>query len=417
MENITNLSNFSTGGDTLSELEKLAREGAKKMLQAAMENEVQEFILKYSSFTDTEGCRIVVKNGYLPEREIISGLGPLKIKQPRVDDRKLTDYGHERFSSKIIPKFMRRTPSIDSLIPILYLKGISTGDYPAALGAILGEGVKGLSATNIVRLKKSWEADHKEWQGRSLENKKYVYIWADGVYCNIRLENERACLLVLIGADSEGNKELIAVDDGYRESTQSWREILLRLKEQGLAIPPKLAIGDGALGFWKALDEVYPETKRQRCWVHKTANILDKMPKGIQPKAKSMIHEMYLAATEEQARSAYKLFVTSFKAKFPKAVKCLEKDEDDLFTFYGFPAEHWGHIRTTNPIESTFATVRLRTKRTKGNGSRAAALAMVWKLCKEAEKNWRKLRGYKQISLIFENKIFKDGELLDKKLA
>lgn len=354
--NITSVQ-FEKESETWSVLEKVLREGAQKMLIQAIENEVEEFLAKHENKVNEKGHRKVVRNGYYPEREILTGIGKISVKAPRVDDRKLDTDSEERFSSIILPRYIRKVPSVDNLLPVLYLKGISTNGFRDALSSILGEGAKGLSAANIVRLKKCWENDFNSWSQRSLEQKEYAYIWADGIHFNVRLDNERSCILVIMGADSAGNKELIAVSDGYRESSTSWREMLLGLKKQGLKKAPKLAIGDGALGFWKALDEVFPETKRQRCWVHKTANILDKMPKSIQSKAKSMIHEMYMAETEENALTAYKHFISSYEAKYPKAVECLTKDKDDLFTFYGFPGIHWVHIRTTNPIESTFATL------------------------------------------------------------
>jgi len=358
----------------------------------------------------------VTRNGHMPERKILSGAGQIKIERPRVDDRKLPE--SQRFTSKILPKYLRRTPSIDNLIPTLYLKGISTSDFSTALSAILGEGAKGLSASTIVRLKSIWEDDYKKWSSRDLSNKKYVYFWVDGIYFNVRLDDDRSCVLVIMGADEEGNKELIAVNDGYRESKIGWKEILLDLRERGLSIDPKLVTGDGHLGFWAASREVYENgTKEQRCWVHKTANILDKLPKSIQPKAKSMIHNMYMADTKKNAFKAYDHFVNTFSDKYPKAVKCLTKDKDVLFSFYDFPAAHWQHIRSTNPIESTFATIRLRTKKTKGCGSRIATLTMVFKLAKEAEKKWRKLRGYKMIPLVIKGIKFIDGELEDKLAA
>lgn len=271
------------------------------MLKLAMEDEVEEYIQKHSEKVDMEGKKIVVKNGYMPERNIVTGMGPLAIKQPRIDDRALD----ERFTSNILPRYMRRIPSIDNLIPVLYLKGISTNDFSTALTAILGENASGLSATNIVRLKKVWEEEHEKWRKRDLSDKEYVYFWVDGIYFNVRLDDNRSCILIIMAADKYGNKELVAVTDGYRESTIGWKELLLDLKARGLAFGPRLSIGDGGLGFWAALDEVYPETKRQRCWVHKTANILDKMPKAIQSKAKSMIHDMYEAPTKKDALEAY----------------------------------------------------------------------------------------------------------------
>ncbi len=315
---------------------------------------------------------------------------PKTVKAPRVDNRKIDPEREQPFTSAILPRYLRKVPSVDNLLPVLYLKGVSTNGFQDALASILGEGAKGLSAANILRLKKSWEDEFTSWANRDLSQKQYAYIWVDGIHFNIRLENDRCCLLVIIGADEKGNKELLAVESGYRESSLSWREILLSLKKRGLKEAPSLAIGDGALGFWKALDEVFPQTKRQRCWVHKTANILDKMPKAVQPKAKALIHEMYMADTEENALKAYDHFISVYVDKYPRAADCLVKDKDDLFTFYSFPGGHWIHIRTTNPIESTFATVRLRTRRTKGCGSRNATLTMAWKLCCEAEKPERK---------------------------
>jgi transposase-like protein len=294
------------------------------------------------------------------------------------------------------------------------LKGISTNEFPTALSAILGEGAKGLSAANIVRLKQCWEEEYKKWSKRDVSDKKYVYFWVDGIYFNVRLDDERSCILVIMAADEAGKKELVAVSDGFRESKTAWKELLLDLKDRGLKMGPKLAVGDGALGFWAALDEVFPKTRRQRCCVHKTANILDKMPKSIQSKAKSMIHDMYMAETKAAALKAFDHFVESFESKYPKAVECLTKDKKDLFTFYDFPGIHWIHIRTTNPIESTFATVRNRTKRTKGSGSRTATLTMVYKLSLEAEKTWKKLKGYKLLKLVLEEKRFLDGELQEK---
>jgi len=393
-------------------LERLARNGARSALQAALEEEVSQFLQKFMHFRDGKGHRMAVRNGYMPERTILSGIGPLAIRQPRVDDRGLlnTEEG-QRFSSAIMPRFMRKMPSLEGLIPVLYLKGISTGDFGEALAAILGEGAKGLSASTITRLKEGWLEDHKQWSSRSLEGKEYVYLWADGIYVNVRLDDARSCLLVLIGATREGKKELVAVSYGYRESKASWRELLLDLKARGLKKAGSLAIGDGALGFWGAAEEVFPGMKHQRCWVHKTANVLDKLPKGVQSKAKAMLHDMYQAETKEAALKTYQLFVASFKDKYPKAVECLEKDEQVLFTFYEFPAAHWIHIRTTNPIESTFATVRLRTAKTKGCGSRAATLSMVFKLCQEAEKSWRCLDGTKWIPMVLEGKHFIDGQL------
>ena len=388
-------------------LEEIAREGALRMLQAALVSEADEFVRRFDRLVDNEGKRVVVRNGYLPEREIVTGMGPLSVKKPRVRDRT----GERRFTSKILPPFMRRVPSIDALIPVLYLKGVSTADFSEALAAILGPNAAGLSAANIVRLKEGWQKEFDNWSKRDLTDKRYVYMWADGIYFNVRLDKDRPCILVLMGATKDGKKELIAVWDGHRESKISWQTVLRELKRRGLSAAPHLAIGDGALGFWAALREEFPETREQRCWVHKTANILDKMPKSVQPDAKKLIHEMYLSPTLKGAKSAFREFEKRYNAKHSKAVDCLTKDEDTLFSFYDFPAEHWLHIRTTNAIESTFATVRHRTRQTKGCGSRNATITMVFKLALEAEKSWRRLNGHQLIGKVIEGVKFADGKM------
>ena len=393
--------------------EQIAREGAQKMLKLALENEVEEYIEKNSHLTDSDGKRVVVKNGHMPQRNITTGMGPLTITQPRVDDRGLK----ERFSSSILPRYLRRIPSVDNLVPVLYLKGISTNDFGTALESILGKDASGLSATNIVRLKKIWEEEYHAWRKRDLSDKEYVYFWVDGIYFNVRLDDERSCVLIIMAADRHGNKELLAAQDGYRESKIAWAEILADLKRRGLKMAPKLSIGDGGLGFWAALSEEFPESRRQRWLVHKTANILDKMPKSIQSKAKAAIHDMYMASTKEDALAAYDHFISSFSDKYPKAVECLAKDKEDLFSFYDFPAIHWIHIRTTNPVESTFSTVRLRTYRTKGCGSRAATLTMVYKLALEASRTWKRLKGYKLILKVLEGRKFVDGEEEEEEAA
>jgi len=403
--------------ETMKVLEDIVREGARRMLQAALEAEIDAHLARYQDRKDEAGKRLVVRNGYQKARTILTGAGPLSVSRPRVDDRALSQTGEERFTSRILPKFMRRAASIDSLVPALYLKGISTDDFPTALEAILGPNAKGLSASTVVRLKEVWADEYEAWSKRDLSDKRYVYLWADGVYCSARLEDERSCLLVIIGADSFGNKELLAVSDGFRESTQSWKEVLLSLRAQGLTHAPSLAVCDGAMGFQAAMAEVWPTTRMQRCWFHKSGNVLDKLPSSLQEKAKGMLHDQYLAPTKEEALKAFGLFVETFGAKYPKAVECLVKDKDDLFAFYDFPAAHWMHLRTTNPIESTFATVRLRHRRTKGNGTRKATLTMVYKLCKEAEKSWRKLQGFTLLPLVVAGKKFKDGELVDEAIA
>jgi len=403
---ITTLTENLQENATSNILEETLRDGARKMLQQAIELEVKEYLEANQPLRDENSHRMVKRNGYLPQREIQTGLGPIDIRQPRVRD--LRD--GRRFTSAILPPYVRRTPSIESVIPTLYLKGISTGDIPQALEAILGENAKGLSPTNITRLKSIWEQEFKEWSKRDLSEKRYVYIWADGIYFNTRLSDDRPCLLVIIGATPEGTKEFIAIHTGYRESKISWKEVLNDLKIRGIKEPPKLAIGDGALGFWAALREVFPSTKEQRCWVHKTANILDKMPKSIQPNAKTAIHDMYMAPTKTDGLRAFNGFIEVYEAKFPKACDCLKKDREQLFTFYDFPAMHWQHIRTTNPIESTFATIRHRTRQTKGCGSVLATQTMVFKLAMSAEKGWRRLRGYKLIEKVISGVQFKDGE-------
>lgn len=391
--------------DSRSALDTILREGAQRMLQSAIEVEVAEYIDQYRSKVDEAGLRLVVRNGHQNEREILTGAGPLTIKKPRVHDRR---DGH-RFGSTILPRYMRRSPSIDALVPALYLKGVSTSDVQDALAAILGEGAAGLSPANIVRLKEGWQQEYEAWSKRDLSGKRYVYLWADGIYFNVRLTKERPCMLVLIGTLPDGRKELIGLLDGERESKLSWKELLLSLKRRGLPCGPELAVADGGLGFWPALEEVFPGAKEQRCWVHKTANILDKMSKSVQPMAKQKIHEMYQSPTKKEALEAYDDFLALFEDKFPKACTCLRKDKEVLFTFYDFPAVHWKHLRTTNPIESTFATVRHRTRQTKGCGSRTATISMVYKLGREAEKRWRRLLGYHLVIKVMNGTKFVDG--------
>jgi transposase-like protein len=327
-----------------------------------------------------------------------------------VHDRRPASGGRERFTSSILPPYLRKAKSIDELIPWLYLKGVSTGGFSEALAALLGPDCPGLSASTVTRLITQWQDDHRQWSRRDLSDKQYVYVWADGIHFNIRLEEDRQCILVLMGATADGHKELIAVQDGYRESEQSWSSMLLDLKQRGLTIDPKLAIADGALGFWAAMRKVWPTTREQRCWVHKTANVLNDLPKRLQPQAKEKLHQVWMAPTKATAQEAFELFVTTYAAKYPKAVECLTKDRDVLLAFYDFPAEHWIHLRTTNPIESTFATVRLRHRRTKGNGSRKACLAMVFKLTESAQKRWRRLNGHELIQDVVAGVTFTDGE-------
>lgn len=391
--------------ESRASLDEIIRQGARRILQAALEHEVAEYLMMMAEKRDEGGRQEFVRNGYLPERDLITGVGPLSIRKPRVRDRD----GKTRFSSRILPPFMRRVPSVDALIPVLYLKGISTGDFTEALEAILGPQAAGLSAANIVRLKEGWQTEYDSWAKRDLSDRRYVYWWADGIYFNVRLDKERPCLLIIMGTLEDGTKELVAVWDGQRESKLSWLEVLRDLKARGLPESPKLAVGDGALGFWAALEEERSNTREQRCWVHKTANVLDKLPRSVQPYAKKLIHEMYLSPTKEKALTAYRRFLVEYEAKYPKATECLRKDEDVLFTFYDFPAEHWMHIRTTNPIESAFATVRHRTRQTKGCGSRPATLMMVFKLAKQAERHWRKLNSSQLLAHVIRGVVFTDG--------
>ncbi len=389
-------------------LTELLRKGSQELLAAALESEIETFLAEYRDLQDDAGRQRVVRNGYLPGREVQTGIGSIPVQVPRVRDRSSSS-DPIRFRSSILPPYLRRTKSIEDLLPWLYLKGISTGDFTDALASLLGPDAPGLSASTISRLKACWEKDYSDWCHRDLSTKKYVYVWADGVYFQGRLEESKQCILVLMGSTPDGVKELIAVEDGYRESEQSWLELLTRLKHQGLGLSPKAAVGDGALGFWKALRKVYPKTRSLRCWVHKTANVLNKLPKGLQAKAKGALHEIWMAEGRTDAEKAMDAFVETYGAKYPKAVACLTKDRDELLAFYDFPAEHWQHLRTSNPIESTFATVRLRTAKTRGCLSRETALTMVFQLCRCAQKRWRKLNGYELLGKVIEGVKFVDG--------
>ncbi|MBI3466153.1 MAG: IS256 family transposase [Planctomycetes bacterium] len=399
-------------GEQRSPLDALVRIGAQQMLQAALEQEVEEFLQRHEQVRNERGNRQVIRNGYLPPRSILTGAGPLEIEQPRVRDKRPAE---ERvtFNSSILPPYLRRSKNIDELIPWLYLKGISTGDFSEALQALLGPDAPALSANVVTRLVEQWQQEHEAWSGRDLSQKEYVYLWVDGIHVNVRLEGERQCLLVIIAATADGKKELLAVQDGIREDEQSWRELLVDLRQRGLKLSPKLVVGDGALGFWKAVRKVFPEMREQRCWVHKTANVLRKLPKGLQAAAKADLHAIWMADTREAADKAFDAFLEKYSAKYPKATDCLAKDRDELLAFYDFPAEHWSHLRTTNPIESTFATVRLRHRRTKGNGNRKACLAMVFKLTQSAEAHWRKLNGHEKIILLLKGKTFINGVIKD----
>ena len=394
-------------GDALTEV---LRDGAARLLAAAVEAEVEAHLAAYSHLKLPDGRQRIVRHSPLPEREVQTGIGPVKVKVPRTRDRGADGGDKIRFQSKIVPKYLRRTNSLEGLIPWLYLKGISSGNFQEALSALLGPDAPNLSADTILRLTKTWEGELAEWEKRDLSNRQYAYIWADGIYFQARIEPDSQCMLVLIGATPDGRKELIGFTDGYRESTQSWRELLLDLKKRGLSEPPLLAVGDGAMGFWAALREAYPKTKQQRCWVHKTANVLNQMPKSVQPKAKSDLHQIWMAETRKDADKAFDHFAGKYGAKYDKAVACLAKDRDELLAFYDFPAEHWKHIRTTNPIESTFATVRHRTKRAKGCLSRDKTRIMVFKLVQAAEKNWLRLNGKKELPKVISGIKFTDGK-------
>jgi transposase-like protein len=393
-------------------LDELAREGARRMIAAALDAEVEQYVASFVDEVDQDGMRLVVRNGRARERRLTVGSGTVAITAPRVNDRRVDEQTGERrkFSSRILPAYARRSPKVSDVLPVLYLHGLSTGDFAPALRDLLGEDASGLSASSISRLTEQWQAEHAAFRQRSLRFHRYAYLFVDGIHMSIRLgEDDRLCLLVVLGVREDGEKELLAVEDGYRESTDSWAAVLRDLKTRGLN-EPKLVTGDGALGAWAALRDVFPATREQRCWVHKSANVLDAMPKRLQPRAKSLLHEMAEAPTEADARAARERFRSEFDAKYPKATAKLDRDWDALTAFYAFPAEHWRHLRTTNPIESSFATVRLRTKVTKGAGSKKAALAMAYKLLDAAQARWRRFNGHELIADVLAGAVFKDGE-------
>jgi len=400
---------FAQPGTFTDSLTAILRDGARALLTQAVEAEVADFLLQHADLKTAAGRRRVVRHGHLPEREILTGIGPVGVRQPRVRDREAADGERIRFRPAILPPYARRTKSLEVLIPILYLKGISTGDFQEVLAALVGKDAPGLSASTIARLKEMWGEEHARWQARDLAAKRYVYIWVDGIYLEARLEDQAQCILVIVGATPEGKKELVGFTDGLRESAQSWRDLLLDLKRRGLTMAPELAVADGALGFWKALGEVWPTVREQRCWVHKTANVLNKLPKSLHAKAKHALQDIWMAETKADASAAFAAFAETYGTKYEKAVACLSKDRDALLAFYDFPAEHWKHLRTTNPIESTFATVRHRTVRSKGCLSNKTALAMVFKLADAAQKSWRRLRGHNQLPKVIQGVKFTDG--------
>ena len=392
-------------GSTNDALTGILREGAKKLLLAAVEEELEHFLRGNAEQRLPDGRAAVVRNGYLPERQIQTGIGNLTVRVPKVRDRSGSGV---KFNSALLPPYLKRTKSVEELLPWLYLKGVSTGDFQEALQSILGHTAQGLSANTICRLKSNWLTEYKDWQKRDLSDKRYVYWWADGIYSNVRMD-DKLCLLVIIGATEDGRKELIAVEDGFRESTDSWTAVFADLRSRGLKEGPSLATGDGALGFWKALTQIFPKTRHQRCWVHKTANVLTKLPKSMHEKVKGSLHEIWMAESRAGAEKAFNLALSQYGAKYDGAMECLRKDHDELLSFYDFPAEHWAHIRTSNPIESAFSSIRLRTAKTRNCGSRETTLSMVFKLAQSAEKRWRKLKGYKLLGDVVTGVSFRDG--------
>ena len=405
----TNVFALVQPGTFTDRLTDVLRDGARALLAQAVEAEVAGFLGEHADKRTDDGRQRLVRHGHLPERSIMTGIGAVEVCVPRVRDRLSGTDDRIRFSSAILPPYARRSKSLEVLIPILYLKGISTGDFAEALSALLGPNAGGLSASTIARLKEVWVDEHARWLKRDLSVKRYVYFWADGIYVQARLEDEAQCLLVIIGATPEGKKELVGLADGLRESAHSWRDLLLDLKRRGLSSGPQLAVGDGALGFWKALDEVWPTTRAQRCWVHKTANVLNKLPNSLHTKAKGALHNIWMAETRKDAEAALDVFIETYSRKYEKAAECVAKDRDALLAFYDFPAEHWKHLRTTNPIESAFATVRHRTTRSKGCLSNKTALAMIFKLAQAAEKSWRRLKGYSLLPKVILGVKFNDG--------
>lgn len=400
--NVVELSGRAKNADPLTEL---LRQGARKLIQEAVEAELSEYLQGFQGRRLEDGRAAVVRNGYHPERDIHTGIGPVTVKIPKVrgkDGRPVT------FRSALVPPYVRKTRSLEAALPWLYLKGVSTGEMGEALAVLVGPEVKGLSASTVARLKQQWGEQYQAWRKGRLDRDRWVYVWADGIYSGLRAEDTKLCALVVIGVNDRGEKRFLAIEDGVRESTQSWREVLLSLKARGMN-PPKLAVGDGAMGFWAALDEVYPDTGQQRCWMHKTGNVLNCAPKSVQPKMKAALHDIWQADTKAHAEAAFEQFEQRFEAKYPKAVRCIQKDRDELMAFYDYPAQHWQSLRTTNPIESTFGTIRHRTKRSKGCLSRDGMLHMIYKLGECAQKNWRRQRGFSYLAKVITGVRFKDG--------
>lgn len=409
-DNVVGLKTPEIISDPLTEV---IRNGARALLAAAVEAEIEAFLAQHKSHLTSNGQRRFVRNGRLPERKIQTGIGDVTVTVPRVRDRGDLSDGI-KFSSGIVPKYLRRSLNINDLLPLLYLKGISVNDFPDVLEPLLGKEAKNLSPSVISRLKAAWEEEYQSWSKKKLNGKRYVYFWADGIYLQARMEEASECVLVIIGATDQGEKEVLAIEGGFRESKESWLSVLHSLKARGLSVAPKLAIGDGALGFWSALPEVYGETRHQRCWFHKMGNVLNKFPKSQGGRVKKMLQEIWMAATREEANIAFDIFLKTYEAKYPKATDCLKKDREALLAFYDFPAEQWTHLRTTNPIESTFATVRHRTYKAKGCFSRLTILTMVFKMCESAQNRWRKLRGFSHLADVIRGVKFVNGERQDE---
>lgn len=401
-------------GQVRCTLDELAREGARRMLMAALEEEVSEYLSTHREERDERGHAQVVRNGRARARKVTVGAGTVEVRTPRVNDRRTDETGRRRrFTSYILPPYMRRSPKVDEALPVLYLRGLSTGDFRPALSALLGDDASGLSATSITRLTAQWETEYELFRRQPLATRDYVYIWVDGIHLRVRLGKDRLCLLVILGARPDGTKELVAIADGYRESTESWAELLRDLKARGMRAPC-LAVGDGALGFWKAVADVWPETREQRDWFHKLGNVLDKLPKRLQPKAKEALYEVMYATSRGAAEEALEAFDRTYRDRHPKAVECLRKDEERLLSFFDFPTDHWTHLRTTNVIESAFATVRLRQRITKGPGSRTKGLAMAFKLLEMAQQRWRRLNAGHLLPLVRAGVKFVDGAPLER---
>lgn len=401
----SNVVEFEGRGSFSDALTDLMKTGAQQLLCQAVEAELSTFLAKFEERRLDDGRAAVVRNGHLPERDIQTGIGPVTVKVPKVRSR---DGKPVTFRSALVPPFVRKSKSLEAALPWLYLKGISSGEMQSALEVLVGPEAKGLSASTVSRLKRQWETEYLAWKEEPLDKDQWVYVWVDGIHSGLRAEDVKLCALTVMGVNERGEKRLLAIEDGDRESTQSWREVLLKLKARGMSTP-KLAIGDGALGFWAAADQVFPAMRQQRCWVHKTANVLNKLPKSAQPKAKQALHDIWMAETKELAEKAFDLFIETYQDKYPGVAQCLLKDQTELLTFYDFPAKHWQSIRTTNPIESTFATIRHRTKRSKGCLSRTTMLHMMFKLGQCAEKKWRKLRGFDHLAQVIRGVKFRDG--------